>query len=240
MKTLNTFTERLVQKLSRVPRRVSNLIGIAPRGVITLRTIAKFLPRNPVIVEAGAFNGVDTVKMALFWPRGTVHAFEPTPTAYASLADRTAQLRNVYCYQLALSDSVGMREMYLSSGRSTASSSLQRPKSHLEDHPDVYFRETIQAATTTLPQWQQDFHVEHIDFLWLDMQGHELTMLKAATDTLTTVSAIFTEVSLKETYEGVPLYHEVRDWMAGQGFSVQAEALAWSDMGTVLFVRTAK
>jgi 2-O-methyltransferase len=206
-------------------------------GLIPLQDFKRFLPTNPVIVEAGASDGGDTVNLAQMWPTGKVHAFEPVPAAFDELLQRSAGLPNVHCYPLALSDSVGTREMHLSSGRSNSSSSLHAPKAHLEDHPEVLFEETIAVTTTTLPEWQRAYQVDRVDFLWLDMQGHELTVLKAATKTLPTVQAVYTEVSLKETYEGVPLYGEVKEWMRGQGFSVQIEALPWPDMGNVLFVR---
>lgn len=69
------------------------------------------------------------------------------------------------------------------------------------------------------------------------MQGYELAMLKASCALLKTVSAIYTEVSLKEFYEGAPLYPEVCGWLEQQGFRVEREELAWADAGNVLFVR---
>jgi len=41
--------------------------------------VAPYLPANPVIIEAGAFNGSDTIKLAKKWPQATIHAFEPVP-----------------------------------------------------------------------------------------------------------------------------------------------------------------
>ena len=35
-----------------------------------MRLCASLLPGNPVIVEAGAFDGTDTKKLAAFWPKG--------------------------------------------------------------------------------------------------------------------------------------------------------------------------
>lgn len=51
----------------------------------TIETLKQFLPGNPVIVEAGAFDGNDTAKMALQWPQGIIHAFEPLPEIYERL-----------------------------------------------------------------------------------------------------------------------------------------------------------
>jgi len=44
-------------------------------------------------------------------------------------------------------------------------------------------------------------------------------------------------VNLKEMYEGVALYPEMRQWLEVQGFSVKREEIPWADSGNVLFVR---
>ena len=44
--------------------------------------IAQFLPENPVILEAGAHVGTDTVEMVNLWPKCTVYAFEPVPELF--------------------------------------------------------------------------------------------------------------------------------------------------------------
>ncbi|HTH30741.1 MAG TPA: FkbM family methyltransferase, partial [Lacibacter sp.] len=124
------------------------------------------------------------------------------------------------------------------SGGSDGSSSFLQPKDHLADHPDVFFNKDITVQTLTLDDWAAKQGIEQIHLLWLDMQGFELEVLKASSVILPKVNAIHMEVSTRSTYEGVPLYSEVRSWMEAQGFRVEVEAIpqGW-DMGNVLFVR---
>jgi hypothetical protein len=70
------------------------------------------------------------------------------------------------------------------------------------------------------------------------MQGYEIEVLQASKKILPTVKAIHMEVSTRRTYEGVPIYSEVKAWMEAHGFTIQVEAIpeGW-DMGNVLFVR---
>jgi hypothetical protein len=82
-----------------------------PPGVIAKRRIAKYLPVDPVIVEAGAHIGRDTVEMAHHWPRGVIHAFEPVPSVYRQLQQHTRKLANVKLYPQALGAEVGQQEM---------------------------------------------------------------------------------------------------------------------------------
>jgi len=166
-----------------------------------------------------------------------VHAFEPVPHVFESLVNNTRLLKNVRAYPFALSDSCGTATMFVSDGRSNASSSLLPPKDHLADHPDVFFPGVVTVPTTTLDNWAVVNDISHVDFLWLDMQGFELAAMMAAPHILRTVTVFYTEVSLTETYAGVALYPEVRNWLEGQGFRVVREELPWADAGNVLFVR---
>jgi hypothetical protein len=54
---------------------------------------------------------------------------------------------------------------------------------------------------------------------------------------LPAVTAVYTEVSLKEMYAGSRLYPEYRAWLEAQGFALIAEDLRWADMGNALFAR---
>src|SRR5438132_8350317 len=105
-----------------------------------------------------------------------IHAFEPVPKLFATLQSNTRRFTNVFCHQLALSSKTGKAKFYVSSGSSDGSSSLLEPKEHLQDHPDVLFKKTIDVITITLDDWAAQHGIDHIDFLWLDMQGAELAM----------------------------------------------------------------
>ena len=202
------------------------------------QVIKILLPENPVILEAGAHEGGDTAQMAQLWPKATLYAFEPVPTIFERLKFKTQSYSNVHAFQLALSNTTGITKFFISSGDSDCSSSLLEPKEHLKYHPTVYFKNTIEVQTMTLDEWAQKNHVDHIDFMWLDMQGSELAMLKASPKIFSTVSVIYTEVNFCEAYKGCPLYPELRAWLESQGFVVAHEDLhRWVDFGDVLFVR---
>ncbi|MBA4385882.1 MAG: FkbM family methyltransferase [Anaerolinea sp.] len=211
-----------------------------PLGVIAKSEIYKFMPKNPIIVEAGAHIGYDTLELAQHFPNGKIFAFEPVPVLFEELKKRINTLKNVQAIKLALSARSGKAKMFISSGASNGSSSLLPPKDHLKDHPDVLFEQEIMVECVTLDEWARISQVENIDLLWLDLQGYELSVLKASTNILKTVSVIYTEINLKEVYEGVPLYSELREWLEGQGFRLLKEAIPWEDSGNVLFIRNQK
>ena len=88
--------------------------------------------------------------------------------------------------------------------------------------------------------------------MWLDMQGAELAMLKGATDLLSTIKLIYTEVEFIEAYKDQPLYKDIKLWLESKGFQILAldfdEALALEGKvmpstgnywGNALFINTA-
>lgn len=209
-----------------------------------LRTVAPYLPEDPVIVEGGSFTGHDTLRINSAWPRGKVHAFEPVPALFEQLQKNCIHAPNVQCYQQALSDSTGNTSFYVAHKPNkldmpTQAGSLLKPKERLK-HSPIVFNETIQVSTITLDAWAQEHGISKIDFLWLDVQGAELPILKASKKILPTVKAIYTEVEFIEAYESQALYQDVKLWLTQQGFTMIArdfeEQPRWF-FGNALFVR---
>jgi FkbM family methyltransferase len=200
--------------------------------------IRKYLLENPVIIDCGAHVGADSIELSKILPKSNIFSFEPVPTIFHSLKKATNKYPNIECFQIALSDNDGEAQFFVSSGESDASSSLMNPTGHKEVHPDVTFKEEIIVKTLSLDSWAKQMNLNKVDFLWLDMQGYELNMLKASKKILNSVSVIHTEVSLSNSYEGAVLYPEYRSWLESVGFKVAFEAIPQgTDMGNVLFVR---
>jgi FkbM family methyltransferase len=200
-----------------------------------LGIIASYLPKNPIILEAGAFDGAHSELLGQSWPKGTIYAFEPAPDRYLELVKRIKCKRNIYPYPFALSDKAGLATFYLSHNdydlsHTSMSSSLLPPKEHLAYAPEVLFDKQIQVFCTTIDEWAEAIGLDHVDFMWLDMQGGELAALKSSPKILKTVKVISTEVESVEAYEGQPLLYEVKSWLESQGFTMIA--------GTVDFKKT--
>ena len=210
----------------------SDLYSI-PKGLFK-----KYLPSNPVIVDCGSHVGSDSIDLGKIFPKAEIHSFEPVPEIFQQLKINTSKYKNIHCYPLALGDIDGKTEMFVSSLGSDASSSLLKPASHLIDHPNVLFESRIQVDILKLDTWAQENNVKKVDLLWLDMQGFEYQMLKASNKILPSVKVIHTEISTRETYEGVLTYNSFRKWLEEQNFNVAIEAIPeGTDMGNALFVR---
>ena len=210
----------------------------------TIEILAQFLPHNPTIVEAGAYDGRDTQKMVVQWPECTIHAFEPLPEIYARLEKNTAHLPQVHRYPLALSDHDGTALFYISErpskpGIASQAGSLHAPKERLV-HSPLIFPRTASVKTIALETWAHEHAIQTIDLLWLDTQGHELAIVQAAPNMLPHIKVVLAEVSFIESYEGQPRYFDVVAWMTTHGFEHVGrdfEDTTASFFGNALFVR---
>src|SRR5262249_40625174 len=96
----------MLQKIkNRVDHYLFNSCGI-PSHIdekIAKQYIKKFLPSNPTIVDCGAHNGTDTMELyeAL---RGKIYAFEAVPELFQKLKQKTQDISNITCFQMALAD----------------------------------------------------------------------------------------------------------------------------------------
>lgn len=183
---------------------------------------AQHLPANPVIVEAGAFIGTDTLSLARYFPTSSIHAFEPVPAIFEQLFHATHGFSSIRTYKYALSNTTGTQAFYLAQNpqkpdRLCQAGSLCQPKERLARSPITY-PSTIEVPTITLDAWAQAYSIDHVDFLWLDLQGAELAALQNCPTLLTTVKLIYVEVHFIEAYQGQPLYSTVHTWLTSQGF----------------------
>ncbi len=229
--------------LARTYYRIKNFIyfslDIFPgKNIITKKYISTFLPKNAIIVEAGAHTGTDTLEMAMLWPTATIYAFEPVPEIFEKLKKNTKKCNNVVCVPLALSNKNGFAEIFISSGFSDASSSLLKPKEHLNIYPNVQFKNSIQVQTITLSDWVEKNKIKKIDFLWLDLQGMEYDVLKESKKILLSVSAIFTEILLIESYFNSKKYSLLKKLLFQNNFIVEREEIFHERKeGNALFIK---
>jgi FkbM family methyltransferase len=221
--------EKAVSKLTRRP---------PPR--FELQNLLSVLPANPTIIEAGASRGMDTVEMAKVWPDGRILAFEPEPAAFQQLTAATMRFPNVVRIQAALATHTGTATLHVSSCKgnpdSSDASSLLPPTGVTGFWPHLEFPETIEVRTVTVADVLEQYGIDRVGLMWLDMQGMEIPCLEASASVMQRVDRVYSEVTLEPIYAGAPLYPEARRVMAKLGFRVAREYLN-PLQGDVLFIR---
>lgn len=207
--------------------------------------LKEHLSENSVIIEAGAFDGRDTKKLSTLLPNATIHAFEPMPEIFQELVAQTMSHPTINRYPVALSNKTGTTLFYVAEnpkkpGKICQAGTLMAPKERLNKSPIIYPK-TIQVPTITLNDWASKNSISKVDFMWLDLQGHELAVLKAAGDLLKNTKLIYIEVNFIEAYEGQPSANQIDDWLKNQGFEPIARDFEdhhqWF-FGAILYKRT--
>lgn len=225
----------------RSPRLAMRYLRGRSPSEITLEEIEEYLhSERPTVVEAGAFDGADTLRFASRWPEGTVHAFEPVPELMLRVREKVRDYGNVHLYEAALVGDPSLVSVSLhiaGSGAINASSSILEPGDHLAVFPDVDLAGSVTVPATTLDAWAESQGLSHVDLLWLDLQGAELLVLEQGASLLRSTEVVHLEVSRRPLYQGSATWPEVKRFMQSQGFR-QVLARVPVAMGNALFVKS--
>ena len=143
-----------------------------------------------------------------------ITVFEPLSQNFNILAERMQEVNaDIQGYQVALGSEKGTATMHLSSNEAQ-SSSILKPKQHLELHPDVLFEGTEDVEVSLL----DEYDVGDANFINIDVQGYELEVFKGSTETLKQIDYIYCEVNRDEVYEGAPMVEELDEFLGEYGF----------------------
>src|SRR5579872_6813994 len=202
-----------------------------PNNMLTF--VKELLIAEPVILEVGGRFGEDTIRMKSFWPNATMHVFEPLHSSYEQIIKNTAHLSAIFAYPFALTTYSGKACFYINIHNAGASS-IGYPVVWNEHEFD---KKPIEVDCTTIDEWAKKNKISRIDFMWLDMEGHELYALQHGKEILNTVQAIYTEISFEPIRENSCSYIDLRNFLVEQGFYEAWKSSETGRFGDALFIR---
>ncbi len=220
---LYIFLKKHIQKKLNFPVDIHNFL-------------LKNLKRNSVIIEAGAADGNDTVFFGKNFPNSKIYSLEPMSSLYDITFKKIQKFENIKLFKYAFSHIDGKSELNLAENENKpwGSSSLLKPKLHLEIHPGIKFNSIETVEVIKLDTFLSMNKIISVNLLWLDLQGVEPDVLMACTQ-LSKIEYIYSEVSTLENYENQILYRDFKKFMIEKGFTVYFEDIRWEDGGNVLF-----
>ncbi|QDK77227.1 FkbM family methyltransferase [Spirosoma sp. KCTC 42546] len=110
-----------------------------------------------------------------FGKRATIHCFEPSRATYQTLKANVPE-QNVYKHNIGLSDQAGELALYTDAEQSGMTSVYERDLQHIQ----VSFAQHEVAAFSTADEFAASQGIKQIDLLKIDVEGHELAVLKGA------------------------------------------------------------
>ncbi len=158
---------------------------------------------------------------------------EPLPKTFVKLTDHTAlykkKFNSLLLERVALGNKTSKVIMHVDTANKGASSSVLEPKKHLELQPHIEFNEKEQVGMITLDNLmvRKALPVRHYNFLFIDVQGYELEVLKGAAKTLSEVDYIISEINGTEMYQGCALVEELDGYLDQFGF--QRMVTSWTN-----------
>jgi len=127
-----------------------------------------------IALDVGANVGDWTASLRKIAPEAAVHIFEPSTAARESLLQRFRDCDGISIHHQAVSDYTGEAKLYSDASGSPLSSLSRRELGHLGIRLDCH--ETV--AVTRLDELWPHFGATEIDWVKLDVEGHELSALR--------------------------------------------------------------
>jgi len=181
----------------------------------------KYYKMSPLtLVDAGASGGLKRNWRAAEKYLQVI-AFEPDKNALRALTDSGEQ-RRLY-FDSALYSTKTSADLYITRGQ-VASSLLKPNREFLDKFPEADrfdIIDTVRVDTDTLDNQLAENKVGGVDFIKIDTQGSELSILEGATETLSkSVFGIEVEVSFEERYKNQPLFSDIDNFLRPFGFQL--------------------
>lgn len=142
----------------------------------------KLQTKNPIVVfDVGA--NVGNYTKAVYKSldgRAIIHAFEPSKKTYESLCKNASGLKSVVLNNFGFGRAVETLTLYTNRERSGLASVYQRDLGYT----GISMDKTEEIRLSTIDSYCHENEINHIHFLKLDIEGHELSALMGAAQVL--------------------------------------------------------
>lgn len=202
--------------------------------------VSLFVPKNPVVLQAGGYYGDEAMELAKKWPEGKIISFEPNPHAFEILSSKVATQENVYPYNLALNSYTGNALFYVCYGSFGNDdtfehvSSLLPPSSSMQIH---FQGPVINVDCVTIDDWCKENSLTHVDLLCLDVRGSELHVLANSPHILRTVKCLYVHTNFYPFRMGITLFPDLRKFLEKSGFVLLSHWYREGFEGDAIFIK---
>ncbi len=130
------------------------------------------------IFDVGANVGNYSKELStLFGSQGKIYSFEPSQKTYAKFLQTTKDCKNIIPNNLGFSDKENNQLLFTDSDGSGIASVYQRNL----DHFGIKMNQSEEIKLTTIDSFCAQNKIDRINFLKMDIEGHEFSALQGAT-----------------------------------------------------------
>lgn len=175
--------------------------------------------QNSVVYDIGAASGVFSRCLAKLANVQAIHAFEPIPSAFAELTERTRQYPQIARHNVAVGSENGEMNIWVTAGSRDSSSLLKMKALHKEECPSAtYTDHPEKVKVVRLDDFVQEEHLPLPDVVKIDVQGYEDRVLKGGANTISHAAFVILEMSLVPLYHDGPLFDDIYRQMRDLNF----------------------
>ena len=168
--------------------------------------------QDAIICDVGANIGIYSLSYASLYPQARIYAFEPHPDTY-DLLMRSVQLNG------ALAERVHPFNVGLSEAKGRARLSVPVPTQHPRYDPQRnqincglfslhgHGTQRVSCQVTTLDEFVAGHRLPHVEFMKIDVEGHEYEVLKGGERTIRTYRPVL-YLEYNELTKALSRYHE--------------------------------
>jgi FkbM family methyltransferase len=162
---------------------------------------------DPIIFDIGAHWAEDSEEFATNFPKAKIYLFEPDIRCLRKIRKLKSKF---IVFEGVISDTNGFESFFPSNGNGKfkewdGSGSIMIPNLHTNIFPEIKFDEPYFVSSVTLDTYVEQNNIDFIDFIWADIQGAELRMIKGGEKTfMNKVRYLYTEYCEMELYTGAP------------------------------------
>ena len=188
-----------------------NLLGITKR--YNIRTI----------LDAGANEGQFALWSRKFFPEASVYSFEPVESTFKRLKSIAKKKPRWDAFQVALSDTCEDRQIFHHINHPSSSSLHESTAVEVALFPETKEKSIENVSCITLDQWlnKSNITLKGDILLKLDVQGHEIFVLKGSKDVLAMTSVVITEVIVGGLYREQARFVDIVLLLSESGFQFQ-------------------
>jgi FkbM family methyltransferase len=207
-----------IKSLSRpIANRIGNFLQVVGQQLSNQRHQTV----SAIWFDVGAHLGEITFPVALKNPSLLVYAFEPNLRIAAKLFGR---LPNFIVIPMAVSENEGCMDFYVN--RLTAASSLlpfdPEGFENWTGNEELQIEEKLSVPAIRLDSFMKYVAISQIDWLKIDAQGHDFSVVKSAGDNISMIRKITLEVCTTEIplYSGSATKEEILEYMLKRNFKL--------------------
>lgn len=198
---------------------LSGLSGNYSMSPLSHDFILRFGLLSDFLIDVGANRGNFTDHYFRTTQSSSAILIEPIPTLANFLRNKFSNQQSVMVVEKAVADIEKYSQFYIANNDGQSSSLSEIGSRHLLASPDTFVVNNIEVHTQTLDSVTSGLSAERI-FLKIDVQGHELSVLKGSMETLKRVIAIHIEISNQHLYKNDTLGYQVWSFLSENGFTL--------------------